>query len=170
MKKDGRGADLVLCAEIWNDIVEKNSEASDSMRYRQLIILNRSYIKLSAKYVRLKASLMILSSELDWELIQAVRKAGYKIDTANTLRYTQSLLESMRLIEDLSNKSKLASVSIQKIIKEQESSYSNEEMSFESVYASLLFDGVNVDRQLSLAEYNEFRKLIKKRNEQHRKV
>jgi len=151
------------CLEAWEAIVKRNSAEAGSQEYSNYFNLVKAYALLIAKQISVKSSLLKLTVTTEWEDIVYLRGCGYNIDTTTTLSYWASLESGLRKSEDLLNKIKMKQFELEAIVKGRQAERS---MGFEETIANLITGlGFSVDDNISLARFNEYRKLIKKKAE-----
>lgn len=152
----GSCPDHVL-VEAFERIVKRNSECNGDYRYDAYFELLRGYSKLLAEYTTVKALLLKLSVAVVWSDIVEIRKRGYKISTTDSESYAASLYAASRRVDNLITKAR----SKQKEMENLQTGTSTPE-GFEEVLANLNFGlGFSVSENISLARYNEYRKILK---------
>lgn len=142
----------------WDAIVQRNNEESGGLEYQNYFADLQAFSLLINEYILVKACLIKLSYKVDLELITFLKKKGYSINTKSTADYSESLNLAMRKSENLRNRFGLKQNELEETLKRQD----GERLSFEQVMANLNFlIGFNVDDNITLARYNEYRKIIK---------
>jgi hypothetical protein len=151
------------CYNAWEEIVRRNNEANQSQEFNTYFESTQSYAKLIADYNIIKASLLYLSFTPDSEIIKYLAERGYNIDTSSSIKYMETLELAMHKSNNIVTKLKM---------KENELAMMGEKSSgqgvgFEEIMANISFlVGFPVPEDITLARYNEFRKIIKKRHDQ----
>ena len=156
------------CYEAWEIIIQKNSEHTQDTSFNQQLSIYKSYCRLVNDYVNVTTNLMRLLFVVDDSMIKELAAYGYKIDTSNNLLYTKSISECLIRSKNLLSKITMRKNEIETISKK---AYQKHELSFSELIANISFSlgsvGVNIsiDNNITLAMYNEYRKLIQKKVE-----
>ena len=155
--------DIEKCVEKWEEIVSANSEANNSFEYANYVEKYRSYSLLLNEYITVKAMLTKLAFAIDKDLIEWLSKKGYKIVTnEGNDRYEESLMNAIRRSDNLVTKTMMKANELRALQNKQ----NNKIGGFESVIADLIFSlGFEVKDDITLARYNELKKLIKRKHE-----
>lgn len=150
-------------SEAWETIVRKNQEASGSLKYDNYFTSMQDYAMMVNEYIFIKTALLELSISPNVELIEELRSRGVKLNTSGSDKFLESIGNALKKSENLVTKI----VSKKKEIDaKQEERAGKEESSFEEIMASLVSGlGFSVSDDLTLARFNEYRKIIKKKNE-----
>lgn len=143
--------------EQWELIVKENSKASGDRKYESYFQLSKSYAQLVATYLIVKSSLLhLIILPADMELVNDLRKRGYKIDSEH---YMQSIEACLIKVDNLVTRARMKQ-------KEIESQFITSDRtkpgSFEEIMANLSVGlGFIVPDTLTLASYNEYKKILK---------
>ena len=107
----------------------------------------------------------MISIKVDESIINDLRLRGYKIDTSDDKKYLNSINAGLRRVSNLTTKIGLANSQMEEIITlaKQVKRKSADEMLAE-VSAEL---GFVVDDNVTLARFNEYAKIVSKKNKQH---
>lgn len=148
--------------DAWLMIVKDNAEATDNSQYNfyTKTFLHKS--NLASKYLVEKASLLMIAIKIDKDIIIDLRKRGYKIDTSTNAKYLESINLSLRKVASIATKIGIANSQIEDIIEmaKQVKRKSADELLAE-VSAGL---GFAVDDNVTLARFNEYSKIVAKKN------
>jgi hypothetical protein len=158
-------ASLSDCVDAWEEILRKNSLNTGTLEYDSYRQLLQGYWLLVAEHTIVKANLLKLTTVIDWECIQEVRSRGYKIDVGRN--YVTSLNRALRRVENLVTKARMKE---QEIARMMEGSVPEQQATFDTVMARLVDAlGFQVGDNLTLARFNEYKKIIQERNK-HRQL
>lgn len=94
-------------------------------------------------------------------IIEKLRRKGYKIDTSNTRTYVDSLNAQDRRAQNLITRINMKYKQIENLGKDQ---VAIKTPTFESLMAGLMFEKYNVDDDLKLVRYLELKKIIEEQN------
>lgn len=155
--------DIEKCVDAWELIVDKNSKANNSFDYINYIEKYRSYSLLLNEYITVKAMLTKLAFSIDVDIIAWLNKKGYKISiTEGNSKYEECLVNAIRKSDNLVTKTVMKANELRAL----QDKRGNTNGSFESVIADLIFSlGFEVKDDITLARYNELKKLIKRKHE-----
>jgi len=148
--------------EVWLQIIKDNAEATDN---EQFTFYTKTFLKksaLAAKYLVEKASLLMIAIKVDEVIINDLRSRGYKIDTSDDKKYLNSINAGLRRVSNLTTKIGLANSQMEDIIAMAKSvkRKSADELLAE-VSAGL---GFAIDDNVTLARFNEYSKIVAKKN------
>lgn len=153
--------DTFTCLEAWEKIVKENAEENGNNDYDSYYHGLKMYSVLNAEYVLVKALLTYLCFSIDHQYIEQVRKLGYKIDTTNSEKYTESLSNGLRKADNLKTKIESKGKEIQLLFNVGEN---GKPETFEQVLAHLNAGlGFNVNEDITLSRFNEYKKILKAR-------
>lgn len=151
-------------AEAWEQIVKRNSSHNGSYQYGSYFQLLQAYELLINEYQMIKAMLTKLSIKVDAETINDLKQKRFFINTKSSALYEESLLAAGRKVENLVTKIRMK----QNEMRELENKGGKDEMrvGFEELMANLSMGlGFSVEDNITLARYNEYQKLLKKKVE-----
>lgn len=152
------------CFIAWENIIRRNGEVNGDMSYSQFFNKTASYAKLLDDYQLIKAILIRLHFVIDDGYIAFLRNKGYKINLTSGTEYRNSLMSSMRRCENILTKLAMRTNELVAIEKEAEKKSVSIEQILASISAGL---GFEVKDDLTLARYNEYKKIIVAKNKQH---
>jgi len=158
-------ADQTECYQAWEEIVKRNNEANNSYQFSAYFDSAQGYAKLIADYNTIKACLFCLLFEIDNDLISFLKEKGYHIDVESNSRtkYEESIHAAMRRSDNLITKIRMK----QNELAMMADKGSGQNAGFEEIIANLSFMlGFTVNDDITLARYNEYRKIIKKKHDQ----
>jgi hypothetical protein len=156
--------DAEKALDVWEDIVKRNSEENGSHQYYAYINSHKGLNKLLNDYTMTKAMLIKLAFVVDKKLIERLNKMGYRISTKNSQEYEDSLVAAIRKSDNMVTKITMRQNELNTLFKAQEGNKSKR--SFEQVIADLTVGlGFIVNEDITLARYNEYRKIIQKKHE-----
>jgi hypothetical protein len=145
------------CMDAWELIVKNNSETRYKNYVTDLKVLN----SLIEDYVVIKGLLLKLCAIVDDDDIAFLAKKGYKIDTSGKKAYAESIKRAMRKSDNLTNR---ANLKRNEIMRQFEASGDEKPETFDVVMADLIMGlEFNVDDNITLARYNELKKLVKEK-------
>jgi len=152
------------CEKIWEDIVKQNQKANGSYEFDIYFFSTQDYALLLNDYIFIKAALMKLSLEVDRDLVKVLAGKGYRISLENSEEYAKTLLACLRRSENLITKTVMKHNELAEFSKAR----SGAKTSFEEVMANLSFGlGFTVPDSITLARYNEYRKILKAKFKKH---
>lgn len=148
--------------EVWLQIIKDNAEATDNDHFT---FYTKTFLKksaLAAKYLVEKASLLMIAIKVDSVIISDLRLRGYKIDTSDDKKYLNSINAGLRRVSNITTKIGLANSQMEDIIAMAKSvkRKSADELLAE-VSAGL---GFAIDDSVTLARFNEYSKIVAKKN------
>ena len=147
------------CKVEWEKIISANCEQSNSYDYFNYQDLVGTYCSLLEEHVLVKATLLRLHLEVDDESIQDLRSKGYNIKDSSHEDYRDSLMVAMHRSEHLISRIKMKSNELQALI--------GQVVTFEEIMAHLTvaLPGVFITDDLTLARFNEYKKIIDSRKQ-----
>lgn len=149
--------------EEWEKIVAENAKANGDYNYDSYFQLLKSYLKLISQYTIVKSMLMRCCFIISWEDISELRRRGFKIVVDNTGKYTESITAAMRRVDNLVTRAVMKKKEIEKYF--QESDRKQSPVGFEQAMANLNYSlGFSVNENLTLAAFNEYKKIIRAKN------
>jgi len=156
------------CFDQWEKIIQQNSKINGNAEYRSYYDNLKHYNKLLRDFNLIKATITLLYFMVDNSMIDFLNSKGYKISKKSSAEYANSLNAAMNKSNSLITKIEMRYKAIVKA--NEQSKGSNQQVTFETLMANLTIAlGFPIDDSLTLARYNEYNKIIKKRNEQNRK-
>ena len=155
-----------MCANQWENVVKANSISQGKQEYTVLLREYKAYNRLLRDYNGIKAHLTILCYSIQWESIQYVRSKGYKIDTTNSKTFAESLAVALNKSNNIISKLITKQNELVRMIDENKKAAEHKE-TFETLMAALSFNlGYAVADDITLSRYNEYLKIIEKKNHQ----
>lgn len=146
------------CMEAWEDIVKKNGENTGNNSYSSYFSDAVQYGQLLSEYLFMRAALTKLLYVIDFDLIQKVRDLSYTINLENSQRYADSLYATSRQVDNLATRIKMQynRMALNTVDKTGGG--------FDEAIVNLnMALGMEVNDNITLARYNEYCKIIKKR-------
>lgn len=148
------------CIEAWESIVKKNNEQNGSFEYQTYFNNVETVAELLAEYNIVKGMLFILRYEIDYTYIEELKEFGYKISTQPKL-YEASLQAAERKSDNIITKIGIKKSEIMEMLEA-----SGPDASFDNLMATLSASlEYEVNDDITLARFNEYRKIIKKKYE-----
>jgi hypothetical protein len=165
--KSGEASDD-QCQEMWETIVQQHNYHNGNQEFFNYISHLRAYKDLLERYNTVKSSLMVLLFTIDTPTIEFLNKSGYRIETKTQELFEESLRKAFIKSDNINSKLKQKFNQIQNFNEGLVSKKENEvgkSTGFEEKLAELSFEvGFSVDETITLARYNEYVKIINKRN------
>jgi len=152
----------IIEAEIvWDEILRRNGQESGNLDFNNYIDHLRTYAYLISEFVLIKACLSKLTIiPVDVEAVETLTKKGYVID----LTTSKTFLDSVRRATTKSNNLVTKIAAKQKELEKMGRS-EGKPLTFAKALANISKQlKFSVDRNLTLAEYNEYVKLLKENN------
>ena len=147
--------------EAWESIVKENSKHSGDFQYDSYFTLLQAYHQFICEYVMVRNMLFKLATVIDYEYVEACRARGYQINLKDSASYEKSIAAALRRTANLITRARMKQSEIEREFggKPQKS------FGFEETMANLTMAlGFVVPDNVTLARYNEYKKMIKSRN------
>lgn len=164
------------CILIWDELIKLNSKQNNDLGFLSYVSNLRVFAALLADYNIIKASLLKLFVLLfgvgvrlrsDDELIMWLKNKGYIIATTDNIVYAESINRAMHSSDAIITQLTMRRNKMLVRSKEQESVAL---VGVEEVIANLSFSlGYEVSDSITLARFNEYKKIIRAKNEARRK-
>lgn len=152
-------------SQSWENLIEENSKHTGNNSHSIYFNQIQSYYKLLNKHYRIKTALMALAIKVDYDIIAYLNKEGYTIKIKNQFEYEKSITNALNKSKNIISKleSKKAEIDRAKSKESGKSSTLGEILSDLSYHL-----GYQVDKTLTLSEYNEYKKIISKAYERNK--
>lgn len=165
LSKDGVSDEK--CILIWDELIKLNSKQNNDLCFLSYVSNLRVFAALLADYNIIKASLLKLMFQVDDEIIAWLRTKGYVIVTTGATVYAESIARAMHASDAIVTQITMRRNKLLVKSKEQESVAP---IGIEEVIANLSFSlGYEVSDGITLARFNEYKKIIRAKNEARRK-
>ena len=146
----------------WEEIVKRNSQCNGFSLDEYLDNI-KTYAKLLGDYGLVKLSLMQLMMVVDDEAIAFLESKGYRIDRSSASAYSASIQNALQKCKNIITKLKTRYNQIQQSNKDNEKA---PKTSIEEILANISVSiGFSVGPDVTLARFNEYKKIIKKKYE-----
>lgn len=156
----GIGGPVVVDARVskrWEDIVKESERVTNSTAYLSYMFDIQSIKTLVAEYVLAKSILLRLQYRGDMKLVRELHEMGYELDLTDTKSFAKSLYVQLGVVGNLATQLKIKQNEI-------ELGQKPEPISFDSMVANLSASlGFVVPDSITLARYNEYLKLLRKK-------
>lgn len=150
-----------ILVNTWEEIIKKNSTSSNNNQFYHYIRTLKAYEKVVAEYTLIRAAIIILAFKVDQQIISDLTARGYKFLYSNTEEYDAALSELVRRSSELTTRIRMLQSEVANFKGESENA-----ITFEELMATLCVQlGFTVPDDITLARYNEYKKIIKKRSE-----
>ncbi len=157
-------ATLEQCEMAFEKIVEQNATANQDNTYRRYSQSLISYNKLLSELNVVKAYLIQLLFQVDTDVIRWLKGKNYIISTANSKEYELTIYANLRKSENLVTRLQMKVKEITNML-ESHTSDQTSPTTIGSLIASVSAElGFALDENLTLAEFNEYKRIIKSRN------
>jgi hypothetical protein len=151
------------CVEKYEQIISENSKRTNSFDYQHYFGLQRKLYTQINDYYTIKAALLKLSIEIDEEIIDFLKTKGFKININTQKDYEKTIYACFRRIEGHKTRANIIKSDIDKLKKGNDSN-----ILFEEILAILSYQlGYTVERGITLAQYNEYKKIIKQKQQRN---
>jgi hypothetical protein len=160
--KEG-AADIEECLKLWEDILKRSCEVMGSYEYYNYIDLQECYNQLLNDYNTIKAILIKLCFIVDDGDIQYLRNKGYVINLSSATAYSDSIQAAGKKSDNIRTKILSKENELQLLGKEKGGKRQSA-VEFGELVAELRAMNFAVDHNITLAEYNGYNKIIKRRN------
>lgn len=115
------------------------------------------------EFISIRSKIIKLHFKIDTEIIKSLKRKGYNINTSSRSLYEESLDNALSRSEGIITRISLKLREMEKDSKKSETE--DRDFGFEEIIAQLNVGlGFNVDDSLTLARFNEYKKIISKRN------
>lgn len=148
--------------EAWMQIIKDNAEATDNHQFN---FYNKTFLKKSAfaaQYLIIKASLLMIAVKVDKVIIEDLNRRGYKINVEDDKKYLDSINAGLRKVSNISTKIGLANSQMEEII--TMSKQVKRRTSYEMLAELSAGLGFSISDDVTLAMYNEYAKILAKKN------
>lgn len=150
----------------WEAILKRNSN-QNGFNVDDHFDNVKTYGILLADYELVKLSLFQLMIVVDEDAILFLKSKGYRIDQSTATSYNQSINAALQKCKNIITKLKTRYNQIQQTIKDNQAAQGDKaQTSIEEILANLSAAiGFSIGVDITLARYNEYRKILKKRIE-----
>lgn len=161
----GKGRKIKNLNVLWEEIIRRNNEENGDFNFNNYFNTLKTYADLLNEYILVKACLLDLSIKVKADVVETLRELGYIIELSSIEEYKRTL----QIVNAQSNNL------VTKIItkrKELEAFHKNKGKPVTFAQAMIGISaglGYQVQRDITLAEYNEAKKLIKQRHGRNNK-
>lgn len=156
--------DLEQCEELWEQIVHKNAEENNNFNYKSFIQAQKSHALLMHDYILINTMVTKLYYKADKDDIKYLKRKGYNINIVDNKIDAESLKNTQQRTRNIITKIKMKRNEISQMYLDGSKS-SKDIVSLEQILASLSANlGFSLDQTLTLARYNEYKKIINKKN------
>jgi hypothetical protein len=146
--------------QAWERIIQKNYEVNGGFDYLNYKDTLQAYGRLVAEYNLIRCYLIKLVFLVDNDYIAFLGERGYKIKTANSIEYAESINACLIRSENLITRITMKANELKEYIKES----SGEVTTFEGIMAGLSMSlGFEIKDDITLLRFNEYKKLITKK-------
>jgi hypothetical protein len=162
LKKDKKRIVGTNLEEIWESIIKRHNDNNGNFDFNNYVDAIRSYAYLLSEYMIIKACLLKLSMKLNYDVVIELNERGYVIDYTTPQRFR----ETLQAANSRSNNLVTKIISKQKEIEKYGTKGGK---GAPLTFAKALMDlsgalGYSIPRDITLAEFDEGKKLIKKRH------
>lgn len=148
--------------EEWESIIEVNSDLTGQMEFSTYKDLLIGYGQLVAQYNIDKGLLMKLCFQVDDSTIEELRERGYVIDIAGAAVYAQTLADALIRSNNLVTRIEMKQKELERF---HDSVNIERKVTYEELVAQLNAAlGFSVNDNITLAAFNEYQKILKRRN------
>lgn len=149
-------------AEGWEKIIKRNSQVN-GLGLDNYLDNYKTYAQLLGDYEKVKLSLMQLLMVVDDDVIAYLKSKGYVIDTSTSSSYNKSIQNAMQKCKNILTKLKTRYNQIQQANKDNDKA---PQTSIEEILANISVSiGFSVGMDVTLARFNEYKRIVKKRHE-----
>lgn len=146
---------------MWEKIIIRSGRETGGLDMVHYFDLLQGYALLYAEYTFVKACLLKLSIKVDFKVIRMLAERGYYVSKENGIRYDESLRNASSKSDNLITRL----LAREKQMKEFTDSGGQQKVTYLTAIANLnIHLGFTVGIDITLAEYNEYHKLIKQKH------
>lgn len=160
----GKASEKDLTSQ-WEKIVQQNGRTNgyDADGYHENV---KDYVRLLSTYQAVQASLLQLFISVDDEAILFLESKGYRIDKSSNAKFFQSIQNGLQKCKNVISKIKSKHLTITQYLKENKEKETPLKTSVEEMLANISTSiGFSVGPDVTLARFNEYTKIIRKRIE-----
>jgi len=155
----------------WNEIVIRNAQVNGVGidDYEENL---KTYAGLLADYETVRLSLLECMFVIDEDTLLYLASKGYRLDTSSASKYAESIQNCLQKSKNILTKLKTKFKQIQESSKDNQERVSSK-TTIEEILANISVAlGFSVDPHVTLARFNEYKKIVKKRSEnnKHKRV
>ncbi len=153
------------CAKIWEAIIKKSSQATKSYGFDNYLNSISSLGLVRNEWHMVRLYLIKLYFIVDKEAIEFLDSVGISINTSGAHAYSLSLENAMKNSTNYITRISMLDKEIKKLEEGKEDNYG-----FEEIIANTSYNiGFALDKDITLAEYNEYQRIISKKHERSKK-
>jgi hypothetical protein len=153
-------------AERWEQILKENSQYTGTFAYDSHFQKVQAYTRLLGQYHLCRAMLTKLLIRFDQKTVDSLKRYRIKIDTNSQEEFNKSLIKAGNQVRNMITK-----ITVKQNELQEQSEKPRKNITLESVLAQLSSQlGYEVRQDLTLARYNEYVKIIEKRNERNQET
>lgn len=147
------------CFDQWEKLLLIHNQRNNSLSFSNYITLYKSQVYLTQKFNYIKACLLRLSIKPCKKVIELLKDEGYKIKTTSIVEYKASLDAAAKKSDNILTKIESKNKELIRVTKSSDSKPTD----FYDLLANLSFQlKFQVDKNITLAEYNSLIKTINK--------
>lgn len=151
----------------WENLVKENAKANNDHTYSAYESNLKRYGKLLADYELVRLSLMKLILVVDDECLLYLKSKGFKINTETATGYVDSINLALHRSNSYLTRIKMKLNELNEMKADQDKT---QPKSIEEILGSLSSTlGFNIPEDVTLARFNEYKKVAKKKQEPKRK-
>jgi len=150
------------CFIVWEEILKRAGEVNNNYGYSNIFAKHSAYARYYQEHLYVKTIIMYLLTTIDDNYVAVLQSKGYKLDLKNERSYVVSLHAALRKCENLITKMVMKQ---KELMSEGEKNKSHlKPPSLEQLIAGISAElGFEVHEDITLARYNEYKKIIVKR-------
>lgn len=148
------------CEIAWGEVLKENSTTNSDLNYIHMMNDYKALGGLTRDFIMVRANLLKLSFIVDDEALDFLKRKGYSINLSSALAYSESLTAGIKRSEHLNTRIEMKRNEIVRKYKRETA----KPITFEEAIAELNVSlGFVVERDITLASFNEYRKILKNR-------
>jgi hypothetical protein len=156
---EGSDADRVLA---WEKIIQTNGKATNNMAYDSHLNLLKNYARLLSEFQVVKSALSSMLIKPNVDDLQLLAAKGYAIDAGSIGAYSETMQRAINKSTNIG--SKLANAYNQLMVEKGEDNAPSATVGQLVASLNVALEGKYADIDILLCEYNEYKKLIKRKD------
>lgn len=159
-------SDIKQCAKVWEEIIKRSSQATKSYGFDNYLNSLSSLGLVRNEWYLVRLYLIKLYFVVDKEAIEFLDSVGITINTSGAYAYSLSLENAMKNSTNYITRITMLNKEIQKL----EGAKDEQQYGFEEIIANTSYNvGFALSKDITLAEYNEYQRIISKKHERNKK-
>lgn len=148
--------------QAWEEIIKRNGKATNNMAYDSHLNLLKNYARLLSEFNTVKATLSSMLIKPNVDDLQFLSIKGYAIDASSVEAYVSTMNSAINKSSNIG--SKLANAYNQLMVEKGDGNEQSATVGQLVASLNVALEGKYADINILLSEYNEYKKLIKRKD------